>query len=100
MQPEYIQTMQNLYGELIHILPELEKNLTLWQRANAINEQLEAFYFDENWLALHQHQEGIELDTQGHYSVLSEDALWNAFAEQRSIALKQLKIVADALQEK
>ena len=33
----------------------------------------------------------VNLHTQGEYSVMSEDALWNAFADQQTLAWQRLR---------
>ncbi|STY60166.1 Uncharacterised protein [Mannheimia haemolytica] len=33
-----------------------------------------------------------QLDTKGNYSILSEDALWNALSEHHQLALEWLKL--------
>ncbi len=86
-----VQQMQNLYGEWVKLLPELEKGLRQWRQAAEIMQQLKQFYFSSEWQTLYDNADEIPLDTQGNYSVLSEDALWNAFHEQHQLAVQWLK---------
>lgn len=38
-----VQQMQNLYGEWVKLLPELEKGLRQWQQAAEVMQQLRQF---------------------------------------------------------
>ena len=82
-----VQQMQNLYGEWVKLLPELEKGLRQWQQAAEVMQQLRQFYFSPEWQTLYDNADEIPLDTQGNYNVLSEDVLWNAFHEQHQLAV-------------
>ncbi|MDD0823331.1 DUF4298 domain-containing protein [Mannheimia sp. AT1] len=91
-----IQEMQNLYNEWMDLLPELEKGLAQWKKANELLEPLNQFYSTPEWQELH-HSFDEPLETKGHYSVLSEDAVWNALAEQHQLAIEYLKVVTKIL---
>lgn len=99
MEKAKIQEMQNLYNEWMDLLPELEKGLAQWQKATALLEPLREFYFAPEWQALHSNF-NEPLDTKGYYSILSEDAVWNALAEQQQLAIEHLKVVTKILAEK
>ncbi|QLB40003.1 MULTISPECIES: DUF4298 domain-containing protein [Mannheimia] len=91
MKKEDIQKMQDRYNEWAELLPELEKSLEQWKKAVELLEPLSQFYDGPKWRKLHE-SFNEELETKGNYSVLSEDALWNALSEQHQLALEWLKL--------
>lgn len=91
MNKSEIQKMQDYYNEWITLLPELEKALTQWKKATELLTPLNEFYFSPQWQELHQNFNET-LETEGNYSILSEDALWNAFHEHRRLAMEWLKL--------
>lgn len=91
MKKEEIQKMQDRYNEWVELLPELEKGLEQWKKAAELLEPLSQFYYGSKWRELYE-SFNEELETKGNYSVLSEDALWNAFSEQHQLALEWLKL--------
>lgn len=86
-----VQQMQDLYGQWVALQPQLENALRQWQQAAEIMQQLKQFYYSPEWQELYENFDDKTLDTQGNYSVLSEDALWNAFHEQHQLAVQWLK---------
>ena len=59
-----------------------------------IMQKLAQFYFDGEYRQYHEALESglnVNLHTQGEYSVMSEDALWNAFADQQTLAWQRLR---------
>lgn len=91
-----LQQHQDRYNALMALLPELEKSLEQWKQAEALIKPLSDFYGSDAWHEAYDNFKG-ELDTQGNYSILSEDALWNAFHEQHSLALEWLKAITTSL---
>lgn len=91
MTKDEIQQMQDRYNQWVALLPELEKSVEQWKQAVELLEPLQQFYFSPKWQELNEHFQD-ELETNGNYSVLSEDALWNAFHEQHQLALEWLKL--------
>ncbi|WGE68384.1 DUF4298 domain-containing protein [Actinobacillus equuli subsp. haemolyticus] len=86
---KHIQQMQDNYGQLLKLLPELEKSLSQWEEAYQLIQQLNGFYHSPLWLELYDNADNIHLETHGNYSVLSQDAIWSAVTEQHELA-KQL----------
>lgn len=86
---KHIQQMQDNYGQLLKLLPELEKSLSQWEEAYQLIQQLNEFYHSPLWLEIYDNADNICLETHGNYSVLSQDAIWNAVTEQHELA-KQL----------
>lgn len=99
MQTE-IQRIQNLYGEWVKLHEKLVAAEQDWQRSQALMRELHDFYFNGKYM---QYNEAIEngaevhIDTQGEYSVMSEDALWNAFHENQQLAWSRLRAAVDVL---
>lgn len=91
MKKADIQKMQDLYNQWVELQPELEKGLETWKKSIALLEPLNQFYFSPKWQELYD-SPNEQLDTKGNYSVLSEDALWNAFSEQHQLAIEYLKL--------
>lgn len=98
MDKNDVQQMQDLYNQWVKLLPELEQGLEKWKQAEALMKSLSAFYTSEEWQELYDNF-NEPLDTQGNYSVLSEDAIWNALHEQRQLALEWLKAITQHLTE-
>lgn len=92
MKKADVQKMQDLYNQWVELLPELEKGLENWKKAEELMKPLAEFYYSDKWRELHD-SFNEELDTKGNYSVLSEDALWNAFSEQHQLSLEWLKAI-------
>lgn len=92
MSKTEVQKMQDLYNQWVALLPELEQSLEKWKQAETLLAPLSEFYGSEEWRELYDNF-SAPLDTQGNYSVLSEDALWNAFNDQHQLALEWLKLV-------
>ena len=89
-----INEVQQLYREWTQLFPRLQAAQQEWQRSAEIMHALSQFYFDGEFGRYHDALEnGLELDlhTEGEYSVLSEDALWNAFHEQQQLAWQRLR---------
>ncbi|OAQ15482.1 hypothetical protein F480_02825 [Bibersteinia trehalosi Y31] len=84
MKKEEIQKLQDLYNQWVKLVPELEKSIAQWQQAERLLKPLSAFYASPVWRELHEHFDEI-LDTQGNYSILSEDALWNALSDHKAL---------------
>lgn len=91
MKKADIQKMQDRYNEWVALLPELEKSIEQWKKTTELLEPLSQFYRDPQWQELHD-SFNEPLETKGNYSVLSEDALWNALSDQHRLALEWLKL--------
>ena len=90
----HIHKMQTLYAEWQQLLPKFAAAQEDWQRGIIIMQQLAEFYFSETFrLYTEALEQGltVDLNTQGEYSVMSEDTLWNALAEQDSLAWQRLR---------
>ncbi len=91
---ETLSQAQALYREWLKLQPELEAAEQTWQRSAEIMRQLQVFYFNGAYADLRQREEnGEPLDTrtEGEYSVLSEDAIWNAVHEHQALAWQRVR---------
>lgn len=94
-----LDEIQAVYREWLALQPKLAQAEQDWQRSMSLMAQMEAFYFGEadgrsDYSLLHEAEaqgEALDWTTEGEYSVLSEDALWNAFHEQQNQAWRRLR---------
>ncbi|MDO4433942.1 MAG: DUF4298 domain-containing protein [Alysiella sp.] len=96
-----LDRVQTLYREWTKLLPELEADIYRWQKAIDLIQQIEDFYTNGHYRTLYEAQEkGIQLNThtEGEYSILSEDAIWNALHDFRQLTLQRLKSAVSALE--
>lgn len=96
MGKDDIQKLQDLYNQWVKLAPELEKSLEVWKQANELLKPLSDFYGTKTWRELHYNFDA-PLDTQGNYSILSEDALWNAFSEHNELYEEMQDILAESI---
>ena len=95
-----LDEIQALYREWTQLLPKLEAARQDWQRGDAIMRELAAFYFGGEYRAcLEAEEQGWQPDltTQGEYSVLSEDALWDAYGDQQTLAWQWMRDCIETL---
>lgn len=84
MTNEELQQLQDRYNQWCQLLPTLEQSLEQWKQAEALLKPLIEFYGSDAWRHLYDHFDG-PLNCQGNYSILSEDALWNALTEYHEL---------------
>ena len=88
-----IDRIQAIYREWERLLPELEAAQEQWQHAMQLMREMSDFY-DREYMPLHQAIENglpVSLATEGEYSIMSEDALWNAFQQQYDLSWTWLR---------
>lgn len=93
-EQQRINHIQALYRQWLELQPKLEQAYQDWQDAIKVMQQLECFYFDGEFGRLYQAiDDGLDVDltTQGEYSVMSEDALWNAFHDKDSMLWQMMR---------
>lgn len=89
-----IDHIQQLYRKWTLLVPKLEAAEQDWQRGIEIMRELAQFYFEGEYTRFFEAiEDGLEvnLHTQGEYSVMSEDGLWDAFHEQNALAWQRLR---------
>lgn len=95
-----INQIQNLYREWLLLNEKMASAQQNWQRSNEIMQQLNDFYFNGEYRAFHEEIERgvkVDLSTQGEFSVMSEDTLWNAFHEHQQVAWQFMRLAMNAL---
>ena len=94
-----IDEIQALYRRWLDLLPALEDAQAQWRQAADIMAELDRFYATEYMPYCNAVSDGlpVSLHTQGEYSVLSEDALFNAFGDHYRIAWEWLRLATAAL---
>lgn len=91
---EHIRRLQALYRQWTVLYDELQALESRWQEGAELLRELNAFYFDGAYRDYHariEAGESIDLTTDGEYSIMSEDALWNAFQDWQQLAWQRLR---------
>ncbi|ULJ62192.1 DUF4298 domain-containing protein [Wielerella bovis] len=99
MQNE-INRIQALYREWLQLYEKLQDSQRDWQRSREIMDELNQFYFQgkfREFCERIEQGEDVDLRTEGEYSVMSEDTLWNAFHEHQQLAWARLRGAIDVL---
>lgn len=94
-----IPHLQSLYREYLALHAQDEAIFANLKRRQAIMAQLEQFY-ESKWREYYEAIENgadIDLTTEGEYSIMSQDALWDAFCEDRAFYEKLLALTQQAL---
>ena len=94
-----IDEIQTLYRRWLQLLPRLEAAQQEWKQAEDIMAQLDRFYAEEYMEYADALADGlpVSLQTEGEYSVLSEDALFDAFGDRHRLAWQWLRLATAAL---
>lgn len=82
---------QALYREWLTLQADNEKLMANLHRQNAITDELSAFYFNHQgqseWQRYYETLENgatCDLTTEGEYSIMSQDTLWDMFCDERA----------------
>lgn len=97
---ERINHMQSLYKDWLNTQTQLETALAELKRSHQLIKELEQFYFEGEWQDIFQQIEqglDINLTTDGEYSVMGEDTLWNASHQQQALMWDFLRTATKAL---
>lgn len=88
-----LQQLQITYNQLADLQSQLQQTLMLWQNSAELQQTLSDAYDDDSWLATMDAatQQNLMLDTDGHYCILSQDAIWNVLADNHALAMQLLK---------
>lgn len=95
-----VNEVQSLYKKWLQLHAKLQESEALWDEAMAVSTKLEDFYFNGEYREIFdaiEEGENIDLTTEGEYSVMSEDALWNAFHEKQDLLWKTMRRAMDGL---
>lgn len=94
-----IDNFQSLYREYLDLQSQDEALFANLKRRQEIMAQLEQFY-DGKWREYYEAIENgaeIDLTTNGEYSVMSQDTLWDAFCDERAFYEALLAIAQERL---
>lgn len=97
---EQITHIQHCYKNWLDLHKKLEQAQQDLQQSIELMKEMEKFYFDGAWTAIYEEIEQgqtYQLTTDGEYSVMSEDTLWNAFHEQQVLMWQFLRTAVKAL---
>lgn len=94
-----IAEVQSLYREWLALQPKLTEAQQDWRRSMEVMQAIRAFY-DKEYLPLYEAlEEGlpVSLKTEGEYSVMSEDALYDAIGDQYHLAWSWMRMAVKVL---
>lgn len=96
-----LDEIQAAYREWLALQPKLEAAQQTIQQSALLMKQMRDFYEADYRRLYEAHEAGTPLDlrTEGEYSVLSEDALWNAFHDHDETLWQLLRSSITALHE-
>lgn len=95
-----IDEIQALYREWTAMQPRLEAAQQDWRRSITLMARLSAFCFEGEYRTCRQAIEAgvpVNLHTKGEYSIMSEDALWDAIGDHQAMAWQRLRSAIDVL---
>ncbi|MDO4896996.1 MAG: DUF4298 domain-containing protein [Moraxella sp.] len=99
-----ISHYQSLYREYLTLQADNERLMANLHRQNAIMDELSAFYFNHHgqskWQRYYEAIENgadIDLTTDGEYSVMGQDTLWDMFCDERAFYERLAKFAQSRL---
>jgi len=94
-----IDEIQSLYREWLRLLPELEAAQDEWRKAAEIVRKLDGFYSGEYNRYYTEIENGlpVSLETEGEYSIMSQDALYDAFGDHYRLSWEWLRLAVASL---
>lgn len=94
-----IDEIQSLYREWLRLLPKLEAAQDEWRKAAEIIRKLDGFYSGEYNRYYTEIENGlpVSLETEGEYSVMSQDALYDAFGDHYRLSWEWMRLAVASL---
>lgn len=95
-----IDEIQTAYHEWLLLQEKLEQAQQDWQKSIELMQKMQEFYLDGEYQEIYERIEKgeiFDLTTQGEYSVMSEDALWNAMHEHDQALWQMLRFAVKYL---
>lgn len=94
-----IDEIQSLYREWLRLLPELEAAQDEWRKAAEIIRKLDKFYSGEYNRYYTEIENGlpVSLETEGEYSIMSQDALYDAFGDHYRLSWEWMRLAVASL---
>ena len=89
-----IDEIQSLYREWLRLLPKLEAAQDEWRKAAEIVRKLDGFYSGEYNRYYTEIENGlpVSLETEGEYSIMSQDALYDAFGDHYRLSWEWMRL--------
>ena len=98
-----VNEVQETYRNWLKLQDKLEDLFKDLQHSSELMDKMKAFYFGGEYRKINdlidEKKAGINLTTTGKYSVMSEDALWNAFYDHQQLMWKLLRFAVKELDE-
>lgn len=82
-----IDEVQTYYREWLALQPKLEQAEQDWKKSAELMDKMQDFYFDGEFQEFFEAIDNgldVDLKTEGEYSVMSEDAIWEAIGEHQN----------------
>ncbi len=94
-----IDEIQSLYREWLRLLPQLEAAQDEWRKAAEIVRKLDGFYSGEYNRYYTEIENGlpVSLETEGEYSIMSQDALYDAFGDHYRMSWEWMRLAVASL---
>lgn len=94
-----IDEIQSLYREWLRLLPKLEAAQDEWRKAAEIVRKLDGFYSGEYNRYYTEIENGlpVSLETEGEYSIMSQDALYDAFGDHYRLSWEWMRLAVASL---
>lgn len=94
-----IDEIQSLYREWLRLLPKLEAAQDEWRKAAEIVRKLDGFYSGEYNRYYTEIENGlpVSLETEGEYSIMSQDALYDAFGDHHRLSWEWMRLAVASL---
>lgn len=94
-----IDEIQSLYREWLRLLPKLEAAQDEWRKAAEIVRKLDGFYSGEYNRYYTEIENGlpVSLETEGEYSVMNQDALYDAFGDHYRLSWEWMRLAVASL---
>ena len=94
-----IDEIQSLYREWLRLLPKLEAAQDEWRKAAEIVRKLDGFYSGEYNRYYTEIENGlpVSLETEGEYSIMSQDALYDAFGDHYRMSWEWMRLAVASL---
>ncbi|HFC8500117.1 TPA: DUF4298 domain-containing protein [Neisseria oralis] len=94
-----IDEIQSLYREWLRLLPKLEAAQDEWCKAAEIVRKLDGFYSGEYNRYYTEIENGlpVSLETEGEYSIMSQDALYDAFGDHYRLSWEWMRLAVASL---
>lgn len=94
-----IDEIQSLYREWLRLLPKLEAAQDEWRKAVEIVRKLDGFYSGEYNRYYTEIENGlpVSLETEGEYSIMSQDALYDAFGDHYRLSWEWMRLAVASL---